>query len=75
MHALQIIDQNILRLDISMYDITLLTIEESFNYLSNNDFCCSLIELFDSSQSLEQVSALAVFENRVNILVVIKITV
>ena len=75
MHVVQVIDQNILRLNISVYDVSFLTVQKCFNNLSYDNLGCCLIKLLDPSQPLKQISPLTKFEDSVYILLIIEIAI
>jgi hypothetical protein len=68
-------DQNVLRLDVSVDNVSFLAVQKCFDYLGNYHFCFVLAKLLFPSQSLEQVSVLTVLQHYINVCFVVEIAV
>lgn len=75
MHLVQISDEDVFRLDISVDYVPFLQIDERLHDLSDDQPAFVFIEEFLSSQLLVEISILAVFEYHVDVGLVIEVSV
>ena len=74
MQGVQVGDKNILWLDVSMNHISILQVQQSFHDLGNDVPGTFLIKAFLSAQLLVKVTVLAVVQDHVDVLSVVKVT-
>jgi len=75
MHALLVENENVLRLDVSVDNISFLQVQQCLNHLRDYYLRLNFVKSLFSAQSLEQVTILAVLQHSVNVRFIVEVAV